>query len=208
MDLVNADDNPRELLQKKYLEFGIATRDLPEQPTPDEESLARLASIWPTSYGYQLGVLMHRNAKNSKSKLFTVLNFVQSIVLALITGLCWFRLADTDTTVADRQGFVSFPFLNISTTFLFLPFLLILQSLFLQIFFVMTFWPFVSFSSASEKKINQHSKPTHKSPIFLIHFQQTLFSGILSCTQLRFFFLLLFAFADVPFQQFPRKELS
>lgn len=106
MDLVNADDNPREMLQQKFLEVGIKTLDLPPQMTPEAESFASMAQTWPTNYASQLGVLMHRNAKNSKSKLFTYLNFFQSIALALITGLCWFRLANTDATIADRQGFV------------------------------------------------------------------------------------------------------
>ena len=108
MDLVNADDNPRELLHQKFLEFGIKTLDLPPRINREASSdtIITQASMWPTSYLDQLRVLMHRNAKNSKAKLFTVLNFSQSVLLAVVSGLCWFRLAETDDSIINREGFV------------------------------------------------------------------------------------------------------
>jgi len=59
-----------------------------------------------TSYMQQLRVLISRNAKNAGSELFTTLNFVQAIVLAIIAGLCWYQMPLAEHTVMDRLGMV------------------------------------------------------------------------------------------------------
>jgi len=63
---------------------------------------------WNTSYLTQLKVLMHRAMRNSRSAIFTPLNFVKSIVLGLISGLVWFQLPEGEKYVADRSGLVFF----------------------------------------------------------------------------------------------------
>jgi len=46
--------------------------------------------------------------KNSRSALFTPVNFVKSVVLAVIVGLCWFQMPQREEFVDDRAGFLFF----------------------------------------------------------------------------------------------------
>lgn len=53
-------------------------------------------------------MLMHRSLKNGRSKLFTPINFVKSILLSLVVGLCWFQMDHTEEYVNDRSGLLFF----------------------------------------------------------------------------------------------------
>src|SRR3546814_377996 len=70
---------------------------------PDAESRIR-----PTSYITQLGVLIERSRKNAGAQLFTKLNFFQCFGVAIISGLCWFQMDNTEDTVRYRSGFMFF----------------------------------------------------------------------------------------------------
>uniref|UniRef100_A0A7S1ZE51 ABC transporter domain-containing protein n=1 Tax=Trieres chinensis TaxID=1514140 RepID=A0A7S1ZE51_TRICV len=61
-----------------------------------------------TSWLTQYIVLMHRAMKNSRSAIFTPLNFVKSVCLGLMTGLLWFQMEYTERTVMDRASFFFF----------------------------------------------------------------------------------------------------
>jgi len=61
-----------------------------------------------TTWWTQFQVLLHRSMKNSRSAILTPINLVKSICLALVVGLLWFQLEDTERIVADRASYVFF----------------------------------------------------------------------------------------------------
>jgi len=61
-----------------------------------------------TSWWTQFKVLLHRSMKNSRSAILTPINLVKSICLALLVGLLWFQLEDTERIVADRASYAFF----------------------------------------------------------------------------------------------------
>ena len=65
-------------------------------------------SKWNTSYRTQLFVLTHRSMRNSRSAIFTWMNFVKSAGLGLIGGACFFNLGNSEMYVKDRSGFAFF----------------------------------------------------------------------------------------------------
>lgn len=75
-----------------------------EEHQHDDDPSSKWSAPWTT----QLAVLTHRSMKNSRSALFTPLNFLKSIALGAIVGLCWFQMEDTEEYVDDRAGFTFF----------------------------------------------------------------------------------------------------
>ena len=65
-------------------------------------------SKWNSSYWTQLKVLTHRGMRNSRSAIFTKLNFIKSAGLGLISGLIWFQIGEGEAYVSDRAGFIFF----------------------------------------------------------------------------------------------------
>mmetsp|Transcript_3840 Transcript_3840/g.7273 ORF Transcript_3840/g.7273 Transcript_3840/m.7273 type:complete len:650 (+) Transcript_3840:44-1993(+) len=65
-------------------------------------------SKWNSSYWTQLKVLTHRGMRNSRSAIFTKLNFIKSAGLGLISGLIWFQIGEGEKFVDDRAGFIFF----------------------------------------------------------------------------------------------------
>ena len=55
-----------------------------------------------------LQVLTHRGMRNSRSAIFTKLNFIKSAGLGLISGLIWFQIGEGEKYVDDRAGFIFF----------------------------------------------------------------------------------------------------
>jgi len=91
---------------------------------------------WNTSYLTQLYVLTHRSMRNSRSAIFTTMNFIKSAGLGLIGGICFYNLGTGEKYVADRSGFA---------------------------FFAMTYWVFDSLFTAlmsfpPEKKVSERSE--------------------------------------------------
>ena len=68
--------------------------------------------------------------RNSRSAIFTWMNFVKSAGLGLIAGACFFDLGDSEMYVADRSGFA---------------------------FFAMTYWVFDGECSLSPRNQERHS---------------------------------------------------
>jgi ABC-type multidrug transport system permease subunit len=50
----------------------------------------------------------HRSLKNSRSAIFTPINIIKSCALGLVSGLLWFQMAYTESTVFDRSSFFFF----------------------------------------------------------------------------------------------------
>ena len=60
------------------------------------------------TYWLQFTVLMHRSLKNGRSKLFTWINFIKSVLLGVLVGLVWFQMENKETYVQDKSGFTFF----------------------------------------------------------------------------------------------------
>ncbi|GMH54055.1 hypothetical protein TrRE_jg13049 [Triparma retinervis] len=101
-DLIDSWDNEGS---KKMVEarVGEASAVL---PPPEAGEKAR--SKWNVSYMTQLKVLTHRCMRNSRSAIFTPLNFIKSAGLGLISGFIWLDMAPTESWVDDRNGFIFF----------------------------------------------------------------------------------------------------
>jgi len=65
-------------------------------------------SKFPTTYATQLHVLTLRAWKHAKAVLFTTLNFVQCVLLAVLCGLLWFQTQPEEKYIFDRAGFIFF----------------------------------------------------------------------------------------------------
>ena len=76
----------------------------PSSHAPSSEKYSK----WATSYSTQLRVLMHRAMRNSRSAIFTPMNFIKSAVLGFISGLVWFQMGSGEKYVNDRAGFQFF----------------------------------------------------------------------------------------------------
>jgi len=61
-----------------------------------------------TTWGAQYRVLVHRALKNSRSAIFTPINLIKSAMLGLVSGMLWFRMDYTESTVFDRSSFFFF----------------------------------------------------------------------------------------------------
>ncbi|XP_013413427.1 ABC transporter G family member 27 isoform X1 [Lingula anatina] len=63
---------------------------------------------WPTSWWTQYHVLTRRNFTQSKAKIWSKINLIHSVVIAIIAGLLWFQLPRTEETIADRKAVIFF----------------------------------------------------------------------------------------------------
>lgn len=61
-----------------------------------------------TSWSTQFRILLHRSLKNSRSAIWTPLNFFKSIALAVLTGLLWFQIPNDELHISDRHSFIFF----------------------------------------------------------------------------------------------------
>jgi hypothetical protein len=65
-------------------------------------------SKYNTSWGYQYRTLVHRSLKNSRSAIFTPINFVKSAALGMVSGALWFQMEYTEKNVFDISSFFFF----------------------------------------------------------------------------------------------------
>ncbi|XP_013407500.1 ABC transporter G family member 14 isoform X2 [Lingula anatina] len=65
---------------------------------------------WPTSWWTQYQVLTRRNFTQSKARIWSKINLVQSVIIASVVGLLWFQLPRTEDTVSDRLGVIFFTY--------------------------------------------------------------------------------------------------
>ena len=78
-----------------------------EETKPVMSSMEDERKDWPVSYGHQCSVLFSRAFFQQKGEIFTVVNFLQSVVMALLVGAMYFQVPQEAAYVQDRLGYVS-----------------------------------------------------------------------------------------------------
>ena len=129
MDLVNQDMKIREELKEAYLQHRIISGQIPSQlsessrylmaePSGKESDLTNPDKVnlipdgrdgkWPIGFLPQMLILYSRSFRLTGKAQFTPLNLLQSIALAVISGLCWLRMEFREDTIPDRSSFIFF----------------------------------------------------------------------------------------------------
>jgi ABC-type multidrug transport system permease subunit len=130
MDLVNQDMTLREELKEAYLRNRTITDQEPQhdmsesmqylmaEPSGKESDLTNPDNVnltpaegegkWPIGFLPQMLILFNRSFQMTGKKQFTFLNFAQSILIAVVCGLCWLRMAFSEETISDRSSFIFF----------------------------------------------------------------------------------------------------
>ena len=92
----------------------IKRRDtvLVEQNIEDEDEKvtatnSALFRKWPTSWSWQLLVLIVRTFRQSRHVILSKLNLIQTILLAIISSIIWFQVPQDERSIVDRNGYVS-----------------------------------------------------------------------------------------------------
>jgi len=60
------------------------------------------------SWFTQYRVLMHRCLKNTRTAIFTTINFIKSIAIGLVAGMLWFQVERTEKNVRDTSSYFFF----------------------------------------------------------------------------------------------------
>ncbi|CAL8112771.1 unnamed protein product [Orchesella dallaii] len=63
---------------------------------------------WHTSFGTQVRVLAERNIQLAKPRIFSKINVIQTIILALMSGFVWFRTPRSEASLTDLEGWMFF----------------------------------------------------------------------------------------------------
>jgi ABC-type multidrug transport system ATPase subunit/ABC-type multidrug transport system permease subunit len=61
-----------------------------------------------TTWWTQYTVLVHRSMKNSRSAIFTGLNFIKAGAIGFMCGLLWFQMPYTESAIFDRSSYYFF----------------------------------------------------------------------------------------------------
>ena len=70
------------------------------------EEPAILSRKWPTSWWWQLLVLVVRSFRQSRHVITSKLNSLQTVLLAVVVSLIWFQVPEDTSSVNDRFGYV------------------------------------------------------------------------------------------------------
>lgn len=96
------------------LDKGYKTLDIrdDEEESGDEEveeqDYGHISTTWVTSFWTQFTVLLERNFKQAKPEILSKLNNIQTIVLAFIVGVIWFRIPYEEERIRDRYAMLFF----------------------------------------------------------------------------------------------------
>lgn len=63
---------------------------------------------WPTSLMTQVKVLTERNFIESKHRMLSKLNWIQTVILGIIVGFIWFQIVRKEETINDIRGWMFF----------------------------------------------------------------------------------------------------
>lgn len=74
-------------------------------------------SRWATGFWMQFKMLNWRAFKQSRTRIISKYNIMQSMIIAVVVGLLWFQIERTHDTIKDRLGYLFF----LSTYWCFLP---------------------------------------------------------------------------------------
>lgn len=74
------------------------------------EDSAILFRKWPTSWSWQFLVLTARTFRQSRHVILSKLNFLQAILLTVISSIIWFQVPPDERGINDRIGYVSILF--------------------------------------------------------------------------------------------------
>jgi hypothetical protein len=67
-----------------------------------------LVSTWPTSFFTQIRVLAARNFLEARPRILSKLNWLQTLLLAIMAGLAWFKTERKEETIVDLEGWMFF----------------------------------------------------------------------------------------------------
>lgn len=74
----------------------------------ETESDEKEVRKWPSSFKTQFSVLSRRTFIQTKANIWDKLNFLQTIVLAIVVGMVWFNTPMTEESLRDRTGVMFF----------------------------------------------------------------------------------------------------
>lgn len=63
---------------------------------------------YPTGFWMQFQILSHRNFKYARPRMLSTLNWLQTIVLGVMSGALWFQLPKSEESLHDIQGWMFF----------------------------------------------------------------------------------------------------
>jgi ABC-type multidrug transport system permease subunit len=85
-------------------EVGYGSSDMPST-APDHALDTETIEKYQTSWWEQFLILTHRSLKNSRSALFTWINFIKSIALGMVVGALFFQLEYTEANIYNIRSY-------------------------------------------------------------------------------------------------------
>ncbi|XP_021949882.1 ABC transporter G family member 21 isoform X2 [Folsomia candida] len=67
-----------------------------------------VAATWPTTVFTQIRVLAARNFREARPRMLSKLNWLQTLALAVMAGLVWFKTERSEVALPDLEGFMFF----------------------------------------------------------------------------------------------------
>ncbi|XP_025089507.1 ABC transporter G family member 21-like isoform X1 [Pomacea canaliculata] len=96
---------------------GLAENALLLKKSSDLQTKSSASSRWATGFWTQYKMLNWRTFKQSRSRIISKYNIVNSMSVAIVLGLLWFQIERTHETIKERMGYLFF----MSTYWSFMP---------------------------------------------------------------------------------------
>lgn len=93
-------DENEDNLQNFLMEDNIST--------PSTASFHKKQGSWQTSFYTQVKILTMRNVQLALPRIFSTINIVQTIILALLAGLTWFQTPRLEDNLTNLEGWMFF----------------------------------------------------------------------------------------------------